>query len=114
MKSIVLPLCVGITFLLLNVYLFRKGKLSGRTLYRWLIQSFLIIFAAFVLPTSFSRKISVFFGINQPTEFFILAALSVLLGMQLLANIAESKQEKQITRLTQEVALLKLQCEKEK
>ena len=111
MKIAILPIVIGEVQLLTGIGLFRKHRLAGRHMFLWIIISFGIIISGFLIPTKLITVISNFFGIYNNTTFFFTMSIIFLLIINLNSVIKLSEQEKRITRITQELALITVQSE---
>ena len=111
MKIALLPIIIGVVQLLTGISLFRKHRLTGRHLYSWILISFGIIISGFLIPAKLTTSISNFLGIYNNTTFFFTISIIFLLIMNLHSIIKQSEQEKRITRITQELALISVQSE---
>jgi hypothetical protein len=99
---------------MLVIFLFKKQQLKNKHAYLWIWISIAICAAGIVIPAHFVYVISLHFGIHSTVVLFTLISLVALLLISLSDSITLSKQEEKITRLTQEVSLIKEITERNK
>ena len=107
----IITIVINFLFLFYISYLIIKGKLREEYAIVWIICTvFLIVFA-------FWREglevISDLFGVYDPPNLVFTGFIFIILVYLLHLSIVNSKLQKNITKLTQEMALLKQQKEKE-
>jgi len=95
----------GITFLLIVIELIRKNKLQERYSLLWILMSvvLLVLSSTPIFIDTFARWLD----IKNPPSLLFLFGLVYLLIYSLHITTVISKQSERITRLTQEVAILK-------
>ncbi len=97
----------SITFLIIVVEFVRKNKLQERYSLLWILMS-VILFVLSVNPI-FIETFSDWLEIRNPPSFLFLFGLVYLIIYNLHTTVVISKQSERITKLTQELALLKLE-----
>ena len=99
----------SIGFLLIVIELVRKNKLQERYSLLWILMSVVLL----ILSSTpvFINKLALILDIKNPPSLLFLLGLVYLLIYSLHITTVVSKQSEKVTRLTQEVALLKHQME---
>ncbi|NSW92609.1 MAG: DUF2304 domain-containing protein [Firmicutes bacterium] len=95
----------SIVFLVVVVELVRKNKLQERYSLLWIFMSIILL----VLSSTpvIINKLAEWLDIKNPPSFLFLFGLVYLLIYNLHLTVVVSKQSEKITRLVQEIALLK-------
>lgn len=95
----------SIIFLLIVVELVRKNKLQERYSLLWIFISivFLVLSSTSVLLDPLAKRLD----IKNPPSLLFLLGLVYLIAYSLNTTVVVSKQNERITRLTQELSLLK-------
>lgn len=95
----------SIAFLLIVIELVRKNRLQERYSLLWILMSILLI----ILSSTpiFINSLARWLDIKNPPSLLFLFGLVFLIIYSLNTTINVSRQSEKITRLTQEVALLK-------
>ena len=101
----------SLVFLFAVVELVRKGKLQEKYSILWIFMSIVLL----VLSSTpiVINKLADWLGIKNPPSFLFLFGLVYLLIYNLHLTIVISKQSEKITRITQEIALIKEKNERE-
>ncbi len=106
-KIQIIVICTNLIFLAFIARLIVKAKLREEYAIVWLLIT--VLLALF----SFWRKgldaVSKLFGVYEPANFVFTGFIFFILIYLLHLSIVNSKQQKSITKLTQELALLKEQ-----
>lgn len=105
-------LIVGIIVLVAVFELLRRRTLREKYAAVWLITGFITVIAA--LFPEFVEKISRSLGFTVPSNFVLLGAGVVLLFVTMQMSLELGKVESQVQTLTEEVALLRLEIDKNK
>lgn len=107
-----LSILFGIIFLIIVIELVRKNKLQERYSILWIFMSIILL----VLSSSpvFINTLAKWLDIKNPPSLLFLFGLVYLLIYNLHITTVVSRQSEKITRLAQEIALLKQQNDKNK
>lgn len=100
----------SVTFLATVITLVRKNKLQERYSLLWILLS-IILFILSISPV-FINTIAKWLDIKNPPSLLFLFGLVYLIIYNLHITTVISKQSEKITRLAQEIALLKQSVEK--
>jgi len=102
----------SLTFLIVVVELVRKGKLQVKYSILWILMSTVLL----VLSSTpiIINKLAKWLDIKNPPSFLFLFGLVYLLIYNLHLTVVVSKQSEKITRLTQEIALIKEKNERDR
>ena len=111
MKLIFLPLLLGVVLLTVVLSLFKKRKLQNKHAYLWIFISISVFISGLLIQTRVINRVSKFLGVIYPPSLFFVLGLFLLLLLILNQSITLSKQEQQITKLTQRVALQQIEIE---
>ncbi|ADY56176.1 hypothetical protein Sgly_1879 [Syntrophobotulus glycolicus DSM 8271] len=95
----------SIIFLVLVVRLVNKKKLQEKYSLIWIITSTTILILS--STPNIINKISLWLGIKNPPSFLFLFGLISVIVYNLYLTVLISKQAEKITRLSQEIALIK-------
>lgn len=95
----------SLVFLVVVVELVRKGKMQEKYSLLWIFMSIVLL----VLSSTpiIIDKLAEWLDIKNPPSFLFLFGLVYLLIYNLHLTVVVSKQSEKITRLTQEIALIK-------
>lgn len=106
-----LSIIFSLVFLFTVVELVRKGKLQEKYSILWIFMSIVLL----VLSSTpiVINKLADWLDIKNPPPFLFLFGLVYLLIYNLHLTIVVSKQSEKITRITQEIALIKEKNERE-
>ncbi|HHY24759.1 MAG TPA: DUF2304 domain-containing protein [Clostridiaceae bacterium] len=106
-----LSIIFSLVFLFTVVELVRKGKLQEKYSILWIFMSIVLL----VLSSTpiVINKLADWLDIKNPPSFLFLFGLVYLLIYNLHLTIVVSKQSEKITRITQEIALIKEKNERE-
>ena len=111
MKFLFLPTILGIGLLALVLSLFKKRKLQNKHAYLWIFISSSVFASGLFIQTRIINRVSKFFGVVYPPSLFFVLGLFLLLLLILNQSMTLSKQEQEITKLTQRVALQQQEIE---
>jgi hypothetical protein len=100
----------SITFLAVVITLVRKNKLQERYSLLWILMGIILLILS--ISPIFINTIAKWLDIKNPPSLLFLFGLVYLIIYNLHITTVISKQSEKITRLTQEVALLKQKEEK--
>ncbi|MDP9801715.1 hypothetical protein J2S49_001791 [Arcanobacterium wilhelmae] len=109
---VVLSLLVTLVGLLLALYVLKNiktHKLDFRHGLFWLVLASLIVLSAWIYPLL--RVVAETFGIENVSSMAFFFALVLLIYLSFTYSRALSKQRRQVTKLTQELALLRRDLE---
>ncbi|MFZ5986085.1 MAG: DUF2304 domain-containing protein [Bacillota bacterium] len=95
----------SVFFLLIVIELVRKNKLQERYSLLWILMSIILIILS--STPRFINTFSRWLDIKNPPSLLFLFGLVYLIIYSLNTTVVISKQSERITRLTQELALLK-------
>lgn len=97
-------IAAGLAFASVIVRLVKRKQLTMKYSFLWIILLFVILLCA-ILPI-IPYRISDILGFETPANFIFLVAIFFLLAIALSLSIIVSKQQRKITTLIQEVAIL--------
>lgn len=101
----IITLFINLLFLAYIARLIKKGRLREEYSIVWLIGTFILIL--FSLWRDGLEVITHFFGIIDPPNLIFTACIFIILIYLLHLSVVNSKLQKNISNLTQELALLK-------
>lgn len=87
------------------IYLLIKKKISIKFALIWLIL-FVILLLAILIP-GFLEWLMNIFGFQTPSNMVLTIFIAVLIGINIASTVAMSRYSKKISKLTQEIAILK-------
>ncbi len=101
---------VSLVFVAVIIRLIQRKHLSMRYSFLWLILLLVILLCALlpIIPYRFSGLL----GFEAPANFIFLVAIFFLLAIALSLSIIVSKQQRRITTLIQELAILENKVDK--
>lgn len=102
----------SITFLLVVIELVRKNKLQERYSLLWIFMSIILLILS--STPKIINALSDLLEIKNPPSLLFLFGLVYLLIYSLHITIVVSRQSEKITKLTQEIALIKHEMEQDK
>ncbi len=103
-------LIFSILFFFYVARLINRNVLQLRDAISWLFITFgLVIFALF---PKFPEGLAHLFGFETTSNFLMLVAIFILLIMEIKHSVTMSKQQKQLKKLMQELAIMKEEREK--
>lgn len=100
-----LSIMFSVFFLLLVIELVRKNKLQERYCLLWILMSIILLVLSSTLVII--ETVSAWLDIKNPPSLLFLFGLGYLILYNLATTVTVSKQSERITRLTQEIALLR-------
>ena len=107
-----ISIAFSITFLIVVIELVRKNKLQERYSLLWIFMS--VILLVLSSTPKIINSLADWLDIKNPPSFLFLFGLVYLLIYNLHLTTVVSKQSEKITRLAQEIALLKEKIEDDK
>lgn len=103
-------LVAAIILLILITFCLTKNRLLVRHSIAWF--SLPIVFIIFAIFPQLIETISKWLGFETPSNFIFLAAIALLILICFFLTISISRQQSQITKLIQEISILKKQDKK--
>ena len=103
---------LAVIFIIFVLNLVRKNKLDEKYSILWLFFSIIVLIVS--LFPSIIEKISEIYDVYYPPALLLLFAIIIIVAYIIHITLVITKQNKMIIKLTQEVALLKGDKEKEK
>ncbi len=95
---------LGIGLASIILFLVRRDELHGSFAVWWIITAFFILL--FGLFPSLVDLIAIRLGIQYPPTLLLIVSIGLILVKMLTMDIAKSKQEQRLRRLTQRLAML--------
>ena len=107
MKITLLPIISGLLLFLIVIVLVRKNLLKNTNAYLWIIISMAIIVLSILLPSRLIANVSLKLGIHNPPQLLSLFGFFLVFLLMIAQSIRLTSHEEKLTRLTQELAILK-------
>jgi hypothetical protein len=107
MRFTILSLLVSFAFLAMTVRAIRKRILGEQVAMIWLGVSICMVLLSATLPTHILDRTAHLVGVAYPPELLLLLAALFLVVLVFHLSLAQAKLQARVTRLTQELALLR-------
>jgi hypothetical protein len=107
MRFTILSLLVSFAFLAMTVRAIRRRVLSEQVAMIWLGVSICMVLLSATLPTHILDRVAHLVGVAYPPELLLLLAALFLVVLVFHLSLGQAKLQARVTRLTQEVALLR-------
>lgn len=105
LNLLICSICFAAAIIISIIYLVVRKKISIKFALVWIIL-FTILLIAIIIP-GFMEWITTLLGFQTPSNMVLTIFIALLVAINIASTVAMSRSSKKITKLTQEIALLK-------